>query len=144
MEKKKGENASIIKRILAYFIDNIIISIIVIFPFKGVFNNGLSNLENIFTFRSTDPLFYLSFSIIAILSLTYWSILEYKTQQSIGKMIMNLKVISQKKNLELWQCIIRNLSKPFSFFLVIDTFILLLTRKQRLLDKIAYTEVIKI
>ena len=51
--------------------------------------------------------------------------------------------MSRRKELELWQCIVRNISKPFQALLIVDTLVLVLTKNQRILDRLAYTEVIK-
>ena len=142
----KNNRASFWKRGLAYLIDLLIINFVIVFPFQSLINQNSFdfksfNLESLFAINSKEML--ITSILIVLLSLAYWSILEYKLEQSVGKILLNLKV-KTKKQLSLTQSIIRNLSKPFFFILIIDIIYLnFSTTKQRLFEKWSNTWVIQ-
>ncbi len=80
------------------------------------------------------------------LFLAYWIILEYKTGQSIGKKILNLKVVSLKGGKPSLKGIILS-SFGKSFLLPIDVIvgrILTNQKRQRIFNKLGDTIIIKI
>jgi|TARA_B100001105_G_scaffold63623_1_gene49560 uncharacterized RDD family membrane protein YckC len=82
----------------------------------------------------------------SIMFFLYWSILEYKTGQTIGKKMFNLKITNiygEKPNLK--QVIISSLGK--SFILPIDIilgWILTNEKRQRIFNKLGETLIVKI
>lgn len=128
-------------RFLAWLIDFIIISSIstaIIFVLFGTIyyesdKNGLwaENTQYIPT---------------SILFFVYWVVLEYKTGQTIGKKILNLKVVGiDGSKAELKGILIGGVGK--SFLLPIDVilgWILTNEKRQRIFNKLADTVVIKI
>ncbi len=128
-------------RFLAWLIDFIVISMIstlVIFALFGTLDYGF--IDNSFWAESMQ---YIPTSVLFFI---YWVILEYKTGQTIGKKILNLKVTNvygNKPNLK--GIIISSFGK--SFLLPIDVlFGLFLTNKnrQRVFNKLGDTLIIKI
>jgi uncharacterized RDD family membrane protein YckC len=128
-------------RFLAWLIDFIVISMIstlVIFASFGTLDYGF--IDNGFWAESMQ---YVPTSILFFI---YWVILEYKTGQTIGKKILNLKVTDvygNKPNLK--GIIISSFGK--SFLLPIDVLLgLFLTNKnrQRVFNKLGDTLIIKI
>ncbi len=128
-------------RFLAWLIDFIIISIIstaIIFLSFGTidyeFNDDGFFGENI-QYIPTSILFF-----------AYWTILEYKTGQSIGKKILNLKIKNiDNSNPSLKNILISSFGK--SFLLPIDVIIgLILTneKRQRIFNRLGDTVIIKI
>ncbi len=82
--------------------------------------------------------------LLALLWVFYADILEYLYCATLGKMAMNLKVQSLKGPLDLYKTMIRNLSKVWAPFLILDTLVGMLTEgdpRQRFLDRIAETTV---
>ncbi|MBI2671116.1 RDD family protein [Candidatus Woesearchaeota archaeon] len=75
-----------------------------------------------------------------VILILYFSLLEYKVEQTIGKLIMNIKV-KTKGRLKYKQTLIRNLSKVSTIVLLIDSIPLLKSEKQRYLEKLTKTEV---
>ena len=72
--------------------------------------------------------------------------MEYKLKQTIGKMIFNIKV-SSEGNLEFWQALVRNISKPINIniLLLVDILYMLINKTHlRLFDKLAKTEVVEV
>ncbi len=156
MPRKRGTNmpleklspSPLWKRAFAYIIDILIIQFIIIMPFKPL----LSASTNIKTFaafksqllaQSTGELLIVGI-VIAILSILYWAVFEYKFNQSIGKMAFNIFVSSQRKQLTFVQCFLRNISKISTLVLVADALYILLTRgHQRYLERLSMTEVLE-
>ncbi|MBI2671186.1 RDD family protein [Candidatus Woesearchaeota archaeon] len=150
IEKKP---ASIFKRGFAYIIDVLIIDLIIVLPF----NKTIKNLQGTDTFN-----FYYNFQylldnpektaqlafigiIVAVLSIAYWTILEFRLRQSIGKILMNIKVMSKKKGFSITQCLVRNISKAITLLFLFDVIYLLINKdkNQRYFEKISDTIVIE-
>ncbi len=128
-------------RLLAWFIDFIIVSIIstsIIFASLGTINYEFE--EDIFWVKSTQ---YIPTSILFFV---YWTILEYKTGQTIGKKILNLKVIDIHGNSpSLKKIMVSSFGK--SFLLPIDIvlgWILTNQKRQRIFNKLGDTLIVKI
>ncbi len=126
-------------RFLAWLIDFIIISIFstsIIFAIFGTIEYD----EDIFWAESTQ---YIPTSILFFV---YWTVLEYKTGQTIGKKILNLKVVDIHGNSpSLKGIIIGSFGK--SFLLPIDVvlgWILTNEKRQRIFNKLGDTLVVKI
>ncbi len=128
-------------RLLAWLIDFIIVSIIstsIIFASFGTMDYEFE--EDVFWTESTQ---YIPTSILFFV---YWTILEYKTGQTIGKKILNLKVVNiYGKKPDLKGIMISSFGK--SFLLPIDVVLgWFLTNKnrQRIFNKLGDTLIIKI
>ena len=82
----------------------------------------------------------------SVLFLVYWTVLEYKTGQTIGKKILNLKVVnSNGKKPDLKGIMISSFGK--SFLLPIDVilgWILTNEKRQRIFNKLGDTLIVKI
>ena len=128
-------------RFLAWLIDFIIVSIIsasIIFASFGTLDYEF--VDNGVWAESTQ------FIPTSILFFVYWIILEYKTGQTIGKKILNLKITDIHGNKpELKGIMISSFGK--SFLLPMDVILgLLLTNKkrQRIFNKLGDTLIVKI
>ena len=128
-------------RFFAWLIDFVIISIIstsIIFASFGTIDYEFIGdsfwVENI-QYIPTSILFF-----------AYWTILEYKTGQSIGKKILNLKIKNiDNSNPSLKNILISSFGK--SFLLPIDViigWILTNEKRQRVFNKLGDTIIIKI
>lgn len=146
---KKGglKHASLWKRVIAYLIDSLIIGFIVLWPIKSAVKaNGFMSIKEAF---KTAPVFSLKIGIISliisIITILYWAIMEYKLNQSVGKIILGIKVVSGRKDLVFKQCVIRNLTKFSSFLLFLDTLYMIIRKQhQRFFEKLSDTEVIEV
>jgi uncharacterized RDD family membrane protein YckC len=126
-------------RFFAWVVDFIIISAIstlVIFTSFQLLNYELENfIMNDGTYVPTSIMFFL-----------YWTILEYKTGQTVGKKMFNLKITNiQGKKPNLKEVIISSLGK--SFILPIDVilgWVLTNEKRQRIFNKLGETLVVKI
>ena len=128
-------------RFLAWLIDFIIISVIstsIIFTSFGTLDYEYE--KDVFWAESTQ---YIPTSILFFV---YWIILEYKTGQTIGKKILNLKVTDIYGNKpSLKGVIVSSFGK--SFLLPIDVvlgWILTNEKRQRIFSKLGDTLVLKI
>ena len=147
----KKNPASLTKRVLAFFIDVLIIDLIIVMPFNKYIEsitNGQNGFNYFYSFvlKNPDIIFQLAIIsfIIFVLSVAYWSILEFKTRQSIGKMLMNIKVMSKKKGFLFTQCIVRNISKPITILFLFDVLYMVFKKeKQRYFEKISDTVVVE-
>ena len=98
----------------SYLIDTIILNFVVVLQFNGSFNE-LNLLK-----PEINTGIIMASLIIIILQLLYFTILEYKLQQTIGKAILNLYVKSTNNELKFTQVLLRNITKPFGIILLID------------------------
>ena len=126
-------------RFLAWVVDFIVISLISTSFFFLSFQYLEYNFEN---FITNDGMYIPT----SIMFFSYWIILEYKTGQTIGKKMFNLKItdINGKKP-SLVGIIISSFGK--SFILPLDFIIGLIftnQKRQRIFNKIGNTVIIKI
>ncbi len=146
---KKSNPASFWKRLIAYIIDVAILSVVVSYPFRQIINNIINGKDFISTYdffinnpEQLTKLILISI-IIGVLYLIYWIILEYRLQQTIGKIIMNIQVVSETKSLTLSQVFLRNLTKVSTLLLVIDSLPLIFNKQKRIFDRLANTMVVE-
>jgi len=147
-EKKQ---AKLWKRVAAYGIDMLIINIIVLYPFKEILKKYETNTAILSGINYDSTLIILTFTV-AVLALAYWVLFEHLIQQSIGKMLFNLYVVSATKaktklakKPSLAQIVTRNVIKPFSLVLLIDVLYMIIKKKnQRLFEVFSNTKVIEI
>ena len=128
-------------RFFAWLIDFIIVSIIstsIIFTSFGTIDYEFE--EDDFWAESTQ---YIPTSILFFV---YWTILEYKTGQTIGKKILNLKVVNiDGEKPDLKGIMISSFGK--SFLLPIDVILgwfLTNVKRQRVFNKLGDTLIVKI
>ena len=126
-------------RFLAWLVDFIIISMISTSIFFISFLYLDYNFEN---FVSDDGMYI----VTSVMLLAYWIILEYKTGQTIGKKMFNLKIVNNLgERPSLIGVIISSFGK--SFILPIDMILgLIITneKRQRIFNKLGDTLIIKI
>jgi uncharacterized RDD family membrane protein YckC len=126
-------------RFLAWLVDFIIISMISTSIAFISFQYLDDNFEN---FISNDGMYIPT----SIMFLSYWIILEYKTGQTIGKKMFNLKIVNNLGGRpSLIGVIISSLGK--SFILPIDVILgwmITNEKRQRIFNKLGNTLIIKI
>ena len=114
------------KRVFAYVIDLFILSLILYFPMRNLYKDMPDgDIEAAFAYIQSSQELSLSFFIanmmIALITILYWALLEFKLGQSVGKMAMKIKVVDfYGKNLGFVQCFLRNLTKASTFILFLD------------------------
>jgi len=145
--------ANILKRALAFFFDLIIISFL-IYPLENILRTFIpenASYSEVFTMINNPELLPIITTIslmISIIALLYFTLLEYKFQQTLGKMIARIYVVSENKKLLFWQCLVRNLFLlpfiPFILLWIIDPIYIIFTKEnKRFSDMIAKTNVVE-
>ena len=126
-------------RFFAWVVDFVIISIIS----TSIFFISFLYLDDNFESFINDDGMYIPTSVMFF---AYWVILEYKTGQTIGKKMFNLKITNiQGEKPNLLEVIISSFGK--SFILPIDIivgWILTNDKRQRVFNKLGNTVVVKI
>ncbi len=145
--------ASIWKRLLAFIIDLFVIDFVCSYPFRklldgvipqGDFSEVYSFLANVGELRGLILSVSIAWGAAAML---YFALLEYyNSGQTIGKMVLDIKVESERKNLYFWQCLVRSIFLipifPIMLLWILDPLWLVYTKGQkRLSDLIAMTKV---
>jgi len=152
--KKKRQPASLLRRLLAFMIDLAILDLVVFFPFKLLIESYIpENIGFVESYRyiAANPNLISILNTISIfigiLSILYFSILEYKVGKTIGKMIIRLEVKSELKEKSYWQFLVRSLFLmivfPFSIIFFVDLFYLLFNKTQRWTERISKTIVVE-
>ena len=131
--KKKSKSflgtASLLNRILALFLDLFIIYFVIARPFYRLILSVLPDLQTtnyseIIEILNSSPEIVnnltLIFFSISIISLIYFSYMEYKFSQTFGQMALGLKIKSEKKETNIWQYVLTNLFVfPFFPFIIL-------------------------
>lgn len=153
--KVKFFPASLWKRAFAYVIDVFVINLVIIMPFqkvledlgKGFADKGFFETYKLLAqseLQSILPKLFFIFTIISLLSVLYWAILEYKIGQSVGKILFKIHVKPQTKVLTFWQCFLRNVTKISTLPLILDASYMIFTRGyQRYFEKLSKTFVVE-
>lgn len=143
------------KRVFAYVIDTFIINLIIVMPFQKPLEElgkGLAEKSFFEAYKAllqTDlqammPKIFFIFTVISLLSVLYWAVLEYKIGQSVGKILFNIYVKSQTERLTFGQCFLRNITKVSTPLLILDAAYMILTKGyQRYFEKISRTIVVE-
>ena len=134
------------KRALAFFIDMLIINFIILFSFRRLFQEIIpASLSFRETFKLVNApglssLIFTTSVFAAILMILYFTILEGRLKQSIGKIFTNIYITSETKELKLWQLLVRNLFLipffPFILLWIIDPIFMLFTKDNKRLSEI--------
>jgi len=147
--------ASVLKRLIAFLIDLFIINLIILFPFKRVFEKifpDTGSFSKTVDFLSNNSAYGTSITtiilMIALLSILYFMIFEKKLQQSPGKILFNLYVESQTKDLKYWQLFVRSMFLiplfPFVLLWFIDPIVMFFNKdSQRLSEILSKTKVVE-
>ena len=143
------------RRIAAFFIDMVIINLVILFPFRSLFRNIIpkdySFLEAYKLLSSSTNYsgFISSVSfVMSILIILYFLMLEKRMRQTIGKAFMRIYVVSDNNNLKTWQLLTRNIVFipifPFVLLWIIDPLFMFFTKtNQRLTEILSKTKVVK-
>ena len=155
---KKGKTilaqASILKRAVAFIIDLLIINVVILFPFRRIFDRIIpktGSFSKTMDFLSSNELnisLTVILLLIAFITILYFMIMEKKLNQTPGKMLFNLYVNSQTKDLKYWQLFIRSIFLiplfPFVLLWLIDPLVMFFTKKnQRLSEILSKTKVVE-
>jgi len=155
MKKEFEGPANILRRILAFIIDILILNLTVFYPFQALLSDmvPLDNFNEAIKFmienESTSSTLLMVTIAMAVLAISYFSLLEWKFSQSIGKMFTKLYVVSETKELRLWQAVLRSLYFipffPFIILVVVDPIFMAINKEgKRLSEIMSKTKVVQI
>ncbi len=135
-------NASVWKRVFAFFMDFLIIRFIIMAPFSTIIQERMpipENFEAYFQFLQTNqelinsfaPMMFAMFALI----FAYFVVFEWKLKQTPGKMIFKLRVVPEKNiKLSVWRIAVRNLFAlpfgPLLILLILDPIYVFVTKKR--------------
>ena len=138
----KNDIAPFWKRFIAYILDSLIINLIIVLPFKGILDSVYKG--NLFQMGFNDiKSAILIITVMSFLTLFYWVLLEYRTQQTIGKYLMNIYVMSTNKKFSFLQIVIRNIAKISAPLLILDVVYMFYNNNQRYTEKLSETKVME-
>ena len=135
------------KRIAAFFIDLMIVTLVLSFPFQSLLRKVLPkdySFSEVFNLVSQDAsagtyLAAIYFSM-SILTLVYFYVMEKKLSQTIGKKLMNIYVVSDTEQMKRWQLFVRNLMFipifPFDLLAIIDPLFMIFSKSGKRLSEI--------
>ena len=147
--------ALIWKRIAAFFIDIVILDIVVLYPFRNLFQKfipkdySISEAYKLISTSTNFTGFISSVSLImSVLVILYFMMLEKRMGQSIGKALFKIYIASDNKDLKSWQLLVRNLAFipvfPFVLLWVLDPLFMFFTKtNQRLCEILSRTKVVE-
>lgn len=147
--------ALIWKRGLAFLADILIVNLVIFFPFKSLLERSIpefSTYSEAYNFLINNQSYVKTLTIISfvmsLFAILYFAMIEYRIQQTPGKILFNISVVSQTKRLLFWQCLVRGvfLIPFFPFFLlwIIDPLFMFFTkRNQRLSEIVSRTKTVQ-
>ena|SRR3989338_4861446 len=143
------------KRIAAFFIDMLILNLVVFFPFRSLFESILPkeySFSEAYRLMSSSTHYtgYISSLafVMSFLVILYFTMLEKRMGQTIGKMLMKVYIVSDINSLKAWQVIVRSLVFipifPFILLWIVDPLFMFFTKtNQRLAEVLSKTKVVE-
>jgi len=147
--------ANILKRILAFVVDILLVELVILFPLNNILRKmfmqtGYGSISEAYAIASSqqyNSLFLFVSAVSGVVALVYFAVLEYKLGQTVGKIMFNLKVVSTKGRITIWRALVRSLFVipfvPFSYLWIIDPLFYLFNKKQRFSEHISNTAVVE-
>jgi uncharacterized RDD family membrane protein YckC len=140
------------KRFFSFILDFLIINLVIIYPFRGMFIKYFNGLTIRQAWSSNNLVLpssaYWAILIISMLALLYFTFFDYYLGQTPGKMLLKIKIIStkdDKKGVDMWRALLRNCFVlpffPFYIFWFVEP-IYLAFYKERFLEKITSTKTV--
>jgi len=136
------QSAKLWKRLIAFVFDLFLINLILFSPFRGIIGDILpetTSFQETITYIQERPELIDSMNWIRIIMsgmvILYFTLMERLFSQTVGKMIMHIKVESLDEKLRVWQCLARSLFFiplfPFGLFFIIEPISLLFVKDNR-------------
>ncbi len=148
-EKSFVGPATAFKRVMAFLIDLFIIYFIIGFPLNNLLKKLMppaesftDNFKYLFYTDSSAAILFAIFSL-ELICILYFVILEHKLGQSIGKIVMKIHVVSEQKELKLWQLIVRSLFLIADIIWVVDIIYYLFNKQRRLFEVLSKTRTVE-
>ena len=144
--------ASVLKRLIAFLIDIAIIIYIISLPFILIIFIRIvpetASISEKINILNNSPVAQIVYFFIFLIVLLYFMRLEMKLNQTPGKILFNLYVKSQTKDLKYWQLFVRSMFLiplfPFVLLWIIDPIVMFFTKEnQRLSEILSKTKVVE-
>lgn len=136
------------KRTMAFVFDLLVINLIIFYPFQKVFTSYMGAKSSIIALGESSLPSKILFTIlmISILALLYFTFFEYYLSQTLGQMLLEIKVVSLTSDeLSFWKSILRNCFIlpffPFYLFWFVEP-LHMAFYKDRFLERITQTRTI--
>ena len=152
-EAKRPNIAPIWRRALAFLIDLALVEVFLVMPFWGLIKKSASgqSVADIMAFLAAHPKAVVSLNMVTLfltmMVMAYFVVLEYAMGQTVGMLLLRLRVRSLHNHIHWWQLVIRHLFLipmfPFVLFLVAEPLSLVWTRgESRLLERLSKTRTV--
>ena len=109
-------NAPIVDKLLAFVIDMLIIIPSIIVPLSFLMRNiagEVRTYEDMLRVMDTNPDLMTRMLVVSVITILlimfYFVVFEYRLGSTPGKRLLHLKVKSDRKQLKLWQALVRNM-----------------------------------
>lgn len=143
--------ATFARRVLAFSIDILILLFIVLTPLFKVFEQMVPQdytlAREYMMAPEHAPLIASLFLVMGLFAMTYFALLEWQLQSTVGKLFLGLRIESEIGRPSLWQCMVRSFFAlpvfPFVLLWVIDPLMMLFWKsRQRLSEILSRTKTI--
>lgn len=140
--------ASFWKRLIAFIFDLLVINLVVIWPFQGLFARYIQKtFEQSLLIPQTgiSSVVYFAVFLISIIAWLYFTFFEYYIGKTPGMALFNMEVVPLKDHLSFWKALARNcFILPFFPFYILWAIepIYLIFYKERLTEKMTRTRTI--
>ena len=153
--KRYYAKASVLKRMLAFIADILLINLTILWPFRNTIENMLpkydsisKTLEYVSKNQGLNGKVIVIMLCISLLTILYFYLLEKKLGQTAGKMIFGLYVRSTEKELKRWQIFTRSIflipAFPFVLLWIVDPIVMFFSKEnQRLSEILSKTKVVE-
>ena len=133
--QRNRRDVSVFSRFGAYLVDTFLLNLAVLYPLEKF----LSSYSD-FSFSVVDASLLLALLFVVFLSWAYWTVMDLYFSRTLGKMFFGLRVVSKQGKLSFSQAFLRNVTKPFSVLLLLDSWKLFLRReKLRYMEEVTTT-----
>lgn len=148
MAKNYAVPAAIWKRAVAFVIDLFVINLFILTPFKPILSSKVpvgGTYSEMMEFFASNPeqmsTIVTAMMVVTALTLIYFTLMELKLQQTIGKMIMGIFIVSETKELKFFPLLLSNITFipffPFMLLWLIDPVYMFTSPKaQRLMERV--------
>ncbi|MFQ5475137.1 MAG: RDD family protein [Candidatus Nanoarchaeia archaeon] len=142
--------AQLWKRILAFLIDILLVDMFIITPFRSTIMTlvgfKMETFSMIFSAPANPEAIAIVFGFASVFVLFYFVLTDYLLGQGVGKMILNIYVVSIEGDVQpgFWRCVLRSLFviplQPFQLLWILDPIFMIFNKNnQRLTEFIGKT-----
>ncbi len=136
LNRKKLVVAPLWRRVVAFLLDQFILSLFYVLVMAFVSPQLIFGMYD-------DNIFSAVVFPFSLIILFYFSSSEYLFSMTIGKRLMNIRVLYNKPNVSIWRHVARNIAKSIgSYFLLIDCILMPFDQRHRRLSDFLFGSVV--